>query len=192
MGTVDSTQLWARDHVDELSDMTVVLAVEQLKGRGRYGRQWNSGVGGLWATWVLKKRIDVDKLPYLALFVGYHIHQMMCKKYIGVSIKYPNDIMYRNKKLAGILCASSIKGDNHCFSLVGVGMNIANQPPSEGVSLSSIYSKNIHFETVLENVWKAVENSRDHLAISSPVEIVNLLRSIDCKNLPLDNFFQKG
>jgi BirA family transcriptional regulator, biotin operon repressor / biotin---[acetyl-CoA-carboxylase] ligase len=192
MNSVDSTQRWARDHVDELDDMTAVIARKQYQGRGRYSRTWLSSVGGLWGTWVCKKNINIDKLPFFALFVGYHMHKMLGEKYVNVSMKYPNDILHDSKKLVGILCNSSIRGNKHRFSLIGIGVNVNNQPPAEGISLASICSFQVTLETVLKDTTYVVTEARDRLIESNPLDIIDRLKEINCKNLPLDKFFERG
>lgn len=184
---IESTQLTAKKIAKDESDLTIIVAKNQTAGMGRYDRKWVSGIGGLWATWILKKEISTDKLPYLALFVGFHLYKMFHKTNVPVQIKYPNDILFGGKKLAGILCNSSIQGNKHLFSLVGIGLNISNCPPPEGISLEDISKAEYEISFFIKRITDAIIDARNSLIESNPQDIFTKLKEIDCINLPLDN-----
>lgn len=102
---------------------TVVMAESQTAGRGRYGRTWQSPKGNLYMSLVLP---DLGKenmaLPFLtAVAVADSLPGF------DVTLKWPNDILLRGKKLAGILIEKS--GDK---VVVGIGVNVMTSP-EEGV-----------------------------------------------------------
>ncbi|NOY10198.1 MAG: biotin--[acetyl-CoA-carboxylase] ligase [Spirochaetes bacterium] len=99
----------------------VVMAGYQRKGRGRIaGRRWYAAHGkNLLFTLVLQK--EIIEFPYLRLplITGIIIAEVLEKKYaLSAAIKWPNDLLYNNRKLAGILCETH---ERHI--LVGVGVN---------------------------------------------------------------------
>ncbi len=184
---VNSTQLVAKGLAKSENDLTLVLADNQTSGIGRYDRKWVSGIGGLWGTWILKQEIPIEKLPFLALFVGYFIHQMLWKDNIKVNLKYPNDILFVDKKLAGILCNSSICGNQHIYSLVGIGLNVSNNPPPEGVSLDEISKRRFEIPNLINAITDSIVEARNLLIKSDPKIIFSKLSEINTLNLPLDN-----
>ena len=184
---VESTQQIARSVASTAIDMTTIVANDQTAGQGRYDRKWISGVGGLWVTWILKRIIPINKLPYLALSVGYQIYKMLVSTGFNVKIKYPNDILFGRKKLAGILCHSSIQGKNHRYSLVGIGLNINNKPPPMGISMKEILGREVDISKILRDVGGIVKIARDDLIVSKPQTIIENLKKINCLELPLDN-----
>ena len=96
----------------------IIVAEEQSRGRGRYGRIWISPPGGLYLSWILKReKMNPDtinkifSLTLIETFSSFGIRN--CK------IKFPNDIMIEGRKIAGILVEN--KGD---YFVVGVGVNL--------------------------------------------------------------------
>jgi BirA family transcriptional regulator, biotin operon repressor / biotin---[acetyl-CoA-carboxylase] ligase len=124
---VDSTNLYAkRIAEDGFLDGTVILADEQLNGRGRMGRTWVSPKGsGIWMTIMLKPKInpaDASKVTLLAACA-------VCKAIEEVSglyakIKWPNDIVINGKKLCGILTEMSAEIDEINYLIIGIGVNV--------------------------------------------------------------------
>jgi BirA family biotin operon repressor/biotin-[acetyl-CoA-carboxylase] ligase len=103
-----------------------VLAVElQTAGRGRLGRVWHSGLGNA-LTFSLLWRFDfgLNALSGLSLAVGVAIVRALSKEGVpGVRLKWPNDIMTEQGKLAGVLIEA--QGDMHGPSavVIGIGLN---------------------------------------------------------------------
>ncbi len=99
----------------------VVMAGYQRKGRGRLSeRRWHSENGkNLLFTLILRK--EILEFPYfrMPLITGIIIAEALEKKYaVSTAIKWPNDLLYNNRKLAGILCETHGR-----HILVGVGLN---------------------------------------------------------------------
>lgn len=124
---VDSTNLYAKRIAEGgFLDGTVIMADEQLNGRGRMGRNWVSPKGkGIWMTIMLKPKInpaDASKVTLLAACA-------VCKAIEEVSglntrIKWPNDIVLNGKKLCGILTEMSAEIDEINYLIIGIGVNV--------------------------------------------------------------------
>jgi BirA family transcriptional regulator, biotin operon repressor / biotin---[acetyl-CoA-carboxylase] ligase len=102
-----------------------VRAGIQTSGRGRTGRAWTSDEGGLWLSGVLPCPGNRDRWSILPLAAGWAIIGML--KEIGVRnarLRWPNDIMIGQRKLAGLL-AERYSADT---AVVGVGLNVSNSP----------------------------------------------------------------
>lgn len=125
---VDSTNLHARRLI-ESGDRGpfAVRARVQHAGRGRLGRSWASPEGGVWLTVAhptLRSPTDCEPLPLLAALVVHgSIESLLPTEHRGaLRIKWPNDILHAERKLAGILCERVTAG-GAAWTLVGVGLN---------------------------------------------------------------------
>tara|TARA_B100000963_G_C22220067_1_gene491174 strand:+ start:59 stop:487 length:429 start_codon:yes stop_codon:yes gene_type:complete len=76
---------------------------------------------------------------------------MLYKKSIEVKIKWPNDIFYGSRKLIGFLPKLIIRGNEVLYAKIGIGMNLNNVTPNEGISLSNILNK----KNVSESYWSS-------------------------------------
>jgi len=95
----------------------IVLANEQTAGRGRFGRSWISPNGGLYAT------VICSADPLLSLKAGLAVVRALRSVGIRAGLKWPNDVMVENLKIAGVLIETD---GNH--SLVGIGLNLTSAP----------------------------------------------------------------
>ncbi len=116
---------------------TLVLADEQLGGRGRMGRKWSSPKGkGIWMGYLAK----MDEAPtagLLSLRVGLAVIETLLELDVSTKLKWPNDVMLGDHKVAGILCEA--KGnDSWDWIAVGIGINVHGPVPADlrGVAAS--------------------------------------------------------
>lgn len=102
----------------------MVLAGQQLAGRGRGGNTWWSAPGGLAVTFVLpvEPHLSAHQVPLIAgLAVRRAVSQLLSDE--AVQLKWPNDLVYADRKLAGLLCERIHKAD-----LIGLGLNVNVRP----------------------------------------------------------------
>ena len=107
-----------------------IVARQQTAGRGRSGRSWLSEPSqGLYLSWYTVPNLPPTEGAVLPLCAGVALHK--CLETLGYStqLKWPNDLLSHQKKLAGILCEARIKG-NHWHAVIGIGLNL--QPPRDG------------------------------------------------------------
>jgi BirA family transcriptional regulator, biotin operon repressor / biotin---[acetyl-CoA-carboxylase] ligase len=108
-----------------------VVAREQSAGRGRRGREWISAPGNLYATLLLADPAPADAAPQLAFVTGLAVHDAIvaCADELAkeLALKWPNDLLYANKKLAGILIESEMSARKLAVA-VGVGINCLHHP----------------------------------------------------------------
>jgi BirA family biotin operon repressor/biotin-[acetyl-CoA-carboxylase] ligase len=124
--SVDSTQTEAEKlAIAGASHGTVVLATEQLAGRGRLGRSWHSAADkGIWLSIVLRPQFRIDYLAQITLISSLAIQQTLNQLYgMDVKIKWPNDIYYGDNKLAGILTQARIVEGTAAHVILGIGLN---------------------------------------------------------------------
>jgi BirA family transcriptional regulator, biotin operon repressor / biotin---[acetyl-CoA-carboxylase] ligase len=110
----------------------VVFAESQTKGRGRLGRRWESASHcGLWFSVLLRPQLRVPACTQLTI-TGATALARAIRNQTGLmlEIKWPNDIMYEGKKLAGILTELSGELDFVRYVILGIGVNV-NQETSD-------------------------------------------------------------
>jgi BirA family biotin operon repressor/biotin-[acetyl-CoA-carboxylase] ligase len=130
---------------------TVVVVEEQTAGRGRDGRTWHSPAGGVWLGMLLRPPPPLPVPGVLSLRVGLVLADIV-EAVLGIrptalsgpraGLKWPNDVLVDDRKVAGILCESRWQGDALQWLGVGIGINVANDIPAElanrAVSLSEL------------------------------------------------------
>ncbi len=99
----------------------VVVAAEQLQGRGTRGKSWISS-GGLTATFIF----DATPMPpqHMSLIVAVLVRRALAEAEPETIIKWPNDLLIGEGKLCGLLCE---RRNGH--DLIGVGINVGSAPP---------------------------------------------------------------
>ncbi|NLN07570.1 MAG: biotin--[acetyl-CoA-carboxylase] ligase [Firmicutes bacterium] len=122
---MESTNKKARELAEAgAAEGTLVVAEEQTTGRGRLGRFWNSPPGGIWLSLLLRPALSTSQITLLTLLAAVAAVEATisaCK--ITPGIKWPNDLLYDNKKLAGILTEISAEADCVHYLIVGIGFN---------------------------------------------------------------------
>lgn len=107
----------------------VIVADEQVAGRGRAGRGWHSPAGlGLWVSAVVPP-VDAQLMPSLPLRVGLAVAAAL-DDFLpspGAAVKWPNDLWIADRKLGGILCETSWQGSRPGPVVVGVGLNLLHR-----------------------------------------------------------------
>lgn len=111
---------------DGAADGTVVIAEEQAAGRGRLSRAWYSPRSkGLWFSLILRPDFFLPSdAPKCTLLAAAAVIRAMKKADLHAGIKWPNDILYENKKLVGILTEMSAQMDGIDYIVVGIGINV--------------------------------------------------------------------
>jgi BirA family transcriptional regulator, biotin operon repressor / biotin---[acetyl-CoA-carboxylase] ligase len=109
----------------------VVLAEEQTAGRGRDGRTWRSPAGGVWLGLLLRPSLPMPGV--LSVRIGLVLADVIEELVFGAraAVKWPNDVLVNDRKVAGILCESHWQGDTLQWLGVGIGINVANEIPRE-------------------------------------------------------------
>lgn len=152
----------------------MVVATEQLQGRGSRGRPWHSPPGGLWLS-ALYRPPSTGGLELLSVRVGLAVARAL-DPYVStpVRLKWPNDLMHDGRKLGGILCEARWQGAALGWIAVGVGLNVRNPVPGElrktAVSLVEL-EPDIQLETVLHSVAAAIRTLDLGAERLSPAEL---------------------
>jgi BirA family biotin operon repressor/biotin-[acetyl-CoA-carboxylase] ligase len=109
---------------------TVVIAEEQTAGRGREGRTWHSPAGGVWLGILLRPgRAELGVISVrVGLAVADAVDALLGR--VETRLKWPNDVVLGERKLAGILCEGRWHGEAPQWLAVGVGVNVCNTIPA--------------------------------------------------------------
>jgi BirA family biotin operon repressor/biotin-[acetyl-CoA-carboxylase] ligase len=125
--SVESTQKIAhRLAYENAPEGTVIIAEEQVAGRGRMDRKWHSPkYTGVWMSIILRPNIPLPKAPQLTLLAAVAIVQAIEDLTdLLPEIKWPNDILIRGKKVTGILTELEAEADRINSIIIGIGMNV--------------------------------------------------------------------
>jgi len=131
--SLDSTNTFAKK-LPELPKNQLVVTELQTAGRGRGNNTWTSPDSGtaLLSSWVFD--IDFTPQPILSPLIGLSIYEALYEisgfAEADISIKAPNDIYIKSKKVAGILIELQSQGDQTRL-IVGIGMNVFESPSLE-------------------------------------------------------------
>lgn len=114
------------DNYDRLneSDVYAVAAGEQTHGQGRFMRRWVSPCGGIYVSMLFCKEMAANYLGAITLTAGCAVAKVL-EKYAGqrCQIKWPNDILFEDRKIAGILLNGKVETGVVSHIFLGIGIN---------------------------------------------------------------------
>jgi BirA family transcriptional regulator, biotin operon repressor / biotin---[acetyl-CoA-carboxylase] ligase len=170
--TMDKAKFLAKKGAPNLS---VVIAENQTTGRGRLNRKWFSSKGGLWFTLILKP-FTPPPLAYIYNFAASLSLSKSLKRLfdIDVSVKWPNDLLLKGKKLVGLLSEMETRGDMVESINIGIGINVNNSPgeyESKAISLKDVLDHNVSRKLILETF---LDDFKDRIQKIDPHEIIHL------------------
>lgn len=138
---VDSTNSWGMQlpFADEKPSSTLsgkirlLISDTQSAGRGRRGRSWSSPASGdIYMTWVADGHFPLQSASLLPLAMGLASLQALLPELPeGLALKWPNDLHYQGRKLAGILCEARLGVEAVQRFVLGLGLNVQRLQFSE-------------------------------------------------------------
>ncbi|WP_061036395.1 MULTISPECIES: bifunctional biotin--[acetyl-CoA-carboxylase] ligase/biotin operon repressor BirA [Vibrio] len=211
ISVIDSTNQYLLERVNESDKGRVCLAEYQAKGRGRRGRQWISPFGtNLYLSMYWRLDAGMAAAMGLSLVVGIAAVEALESMGVqGVKLKWPNDLYFQDKKLAGILVEMSGQAGGAAHLVIGMGLNIGmpdiqpeiDQPwttlnqVSDGLTIDrTVLALNLieHWKTALEEYemtglagfvdrWNRLDNFIDRPVklLMGPREIHGVVKGID-------------
>jgi len=105
---------------------TVVVAESQEKGKGRMGREWVSPAGGgVYASCVIRPEILAAEVSRITLVAALSLVKTI-RAFTGLNafLKWPNDVLINEKKVAGLLTELKAEVDKASFVILGIGVNV--------------------------------------------------------------------
>jgi BirA family biotin operon repressor/biotin-[acetyl-CoA-carboxylase] ligase len=164
--------------LDRLARPTLLIARTQTAGRGRAGRNWHSAPGkSLTFSLAWKFAAPLQALVGLPLAVGVALAEALAMFDLRTRLKWPNDVLYEGRKLAGILIESAGAGPNldpdsgaASWAVIGIGINMAvgdelsariGQPVAAVPWLAEL-DQDVLMATVLNGLAQAMEEFERH------------------------------
>jgi len=155
----------------------IVIAENQKKGRGQYGKKWISYKGNLFATIFF----TVGKIN-LSLNQITKINCLLIKKLLSfyykntITVKQPNDLLINKKKISGILQETLTKSNKN-FIIVGVGINLIKNPDiinCPTTNLLDLTNTKINKNNVVSRLKKIYESFIPKLSKLNSINIKNI------------------
>ncbi len=156
---------WIAEKPVKKNQPKAIFAYCQRFGHGQAGRLWSAPKGGVWVSAAIKREGPYENNSQLyGLAVALALVERIERMGINVNIKWPNDLLVDGKKLAGILPKLFFRGRNLRLLRVGIGLNVFNNVPKEGISLKEIIgNKKMNINFWSSEVLIAIERSLDFL-----------------------------
>ena len=159
-----STNTWLMESLvaRKLPEGTLVLADHQTEGKGQFGAIWSSEPSSSLTFSILLKPIflPISNTYDISICIALAIHDCLNELRPGFKIKWPNDIYFENKKVAGILIENQIHKSSCEHSVVGIGLNV-NQTEffklPKATSLKQIIGVNFPVQNLLDRLCETIE-----------------------------------
>ena len=137
-----------------------VVAKEQDMGRGRNGRTFVSEVGGLYTSIAFDVDDNATNSPLYVLYIGVACANALKKQGIKCKLKFPNDLIYKGKKLGGIICKCNLTGDKITRIVSGIGINVNNEISEEIKEIAiNLKAENIDKELLLQDILSEIKST---------------------------------
>lgn len=151
---------------EKLPDGTTLIADVQTEGRGRLDRKWVSPEGNLYISVLLRPDVDPKNTPIFTFLASCALKDTFDLYQVDSVIKWPNDILIKKKKIAGVLTELKFAGDSIDFLIVGIGVNlnmtldyisdsmpgISNKVTSLGIELEKKINKEEFTASLVNNI----------------------------------------
>jgi len=180
--SLDSTNSFALQNADIAKVDTIIRAVQQRQGRGRFERTWIMEPGkDVSCSFVLDRQaIDPARLPlisFVAALAVYDVLRYFADSSASIAIKWPNDVLINDKKIAGILTESDAQR-----VIIGIGINLQT-PPSKlrlltlrATSLDQHAENGIAPESVTRILAEKIRYYYSYLALHSIATIIGFIQ----------------
>ena len=158
---------------ESLSEGSVVVADFQTAGRGQIGNVWESEAGKnlMFSTVLYPTCIPANRQFLISQIAALSVKETLDLYTDHVTVKWPNDIYWKDKKICGMLIENDLSGHNLYCSIIGIGINL-NQAVFRGdapnpVSLFQIIGKEVDREEVLDRFFSK-RNTRIFVSSINP------------------------
>ncbi len=169
---IDSTMTEAKRLANKqgLTDGILLLAEVQTGGKGRRGRVWHSEKGGIWLSYIVSPRLSREYYTLYPIMTAVALFKCLEKFNVSSKIKWPNDIVVDNKKMAGI-AIDLISKDNDKL-VIGLGINVYNKTIDIATKVSD-YNKGIKIDQFFASVVEHLDKYKEILE-EDKQEIIDL------------------
>jgi BirA family biotin operon repressor/biotin-[acetyl-CoA-carboxylase] ligase len=124
----DSTnrEIRARAEAGELMNESAVMAAFQTAGRGQSGTSWESEAGRnlMCSLLYYPGHLPAAQSFVIAEMTALSVKRILDRHVLAVTVKWPNDIYWKSRKVAGILIENDLDGNRVIRSIIGIGLNL--------------------------------------------------------------------
>ncbi|WP_272150336.1 biotin--[acetyl-CoA-carboxylase] ligase [Tenacibaculum aiptasiae] len=172
LDAIDSTNSFLKEMAENsiVEDFTVVVAKSQTSGRGQMNAKWEvkSGKNLTFSVFCEFRDLQIINQKSLSYSVSLSVFEVLNRlKLPKLSVKWPNDIMSGNKKIAGVLIENVLKGKEISSSIIGIGINVnqdsfpINLPNAS--SLKKILNKEFDLDLLLNEIILSLQEKNEIL-----------------------------
>ena len=154
---------------NKVEEFTTVCADYQTAGKGQRGNSWEAAKGAnlLFSFVCYPTFVPIRQQFVLSQLISLGIKETLDEYCSDISIKWPNDIYWKEKKICGILIENDLQGNSIGRCISGIGLNINQKvflsDAPNPISLKQITGKHYQRETILEKVMQRIEQSYQKL-----------------------------
>ncbi len=181
---VESTNEVAKELAQRSREGTVVIAETQTKGKGGLGRSWYSPKGGIWMSIILKPDLPPRETPVLNLVCSLAVAEAIFELGLETRTRWPNDIIVRGKKVAGILAEADFNEHTN-YVVVGMGIDTnvdVSSFPSDirdtATSLRMELGREIDQDSLVKRIFKELDLDYHKLREGSLDELLDKWKSL--------------
>ena len=123
---VESTNRYAKEHISERDNLSVVAAAYQSAGKGQGDHKWHAKPGENMLISIVLKNTGIRPAEQgkISDMAAQSVVELLESHGIDAWIKPPNDIWVDTKKICGILIEHSLRGNHISWSIIGIGLNV--------------------------------------------------------------------
>ena len=183
LSSVSSTNTYLMKQSEIQSSPVICFAEHQVLGKGRRGKEWVSPFAkNIYFSLLFRSFIPKQQLGFISLLTGVSIAQAITAMDIqDIKVKWPNDIYYKDQKLAGVLIEVKEMQNDYTDLVIGVGVNVKmearnalhiDQPwtslslINQGQTKSMLPSRSHIAGLLIENILKNLHEFESHGASS--------------------------
>ncbi len=143
---------------EKLPEGYIVYTDYQTSGKGQTGNSWHSewGENALFSLLLYPRHIHLAEHFILSQLIGIAVKKALDQYTADITIKWPNDIYWKDRKIAGILIENTVKGATLDKAVIGIGININQEKFPDTlpnpVSLYEITGVKINMEDIIHSV----------------------------------------
>lgn len=128
LGEVDSTNDWLQEATSKSAppEGLTVLADSQRAGKGQFGSSWHDmpGLNLLFSVWLTPRFLPPAEQFDLARVGALALYRVLSPHFPDLRIKWPNDLLLGERKVAGMLIQNSLQGERMRSCILGIGLNV--------------------------------------------------------------------
>ncbi len=166
--TVDSTNNYAANLLaqGELAHGTVIMSGQQTAGKGQRGANWLAEPfkNLIFTCYIKYDNLSVQQRESITHFVSVSLIQLLQSKGIDAQIKWPNDILVGNSKIAGILIENQFENTQCKSSIIGIGLNV-NQANFANFNATSIFNETQEQHPIDSIAFSLIERLNQNLLL---------------------------